>query len=419
MSNVFEALAPRGPIKAGDDKWDVFLSYRSVNRPWVLRLYDQLRHADYEVFMDQFVLTTSGGLNVQLEQNLERSATAVLIWSSRSEESKWCMDEYNALRTLEDSKPGFRYVVLRVDEIELPTFARAKLWIDFSNQPDGPTGTGLLRLLHGLHGKPLSDQAVRVAAAYDEAVQRALVKVGAARSNGDPDTLLELVQSDAPEWTTTAMLPCKVAEALIALKRPADAVPLLDAIMTRFPRSVRPQQLMGLALARQGKWRAAQQVLGELHELGEKDPETLGILARTWRDRFAESGDLLHLRKARNLYAEAFESTPSDYYTGVNAAANSVLLDELTVAETVAAAVEKLVGTERRKGDYWATATVAEVQLIRRRFADAAKLYAAAVEDDPEAKGSHDSTRAQARRLMDKLGPSAEERAAIEKAFGG
>ena len=77
MSNVFEALAPRGPIKASDDKWDVFLSYRSVNRPWMLRLYDQLRHLDYEVFMDQFVLTTSGGLNTQLEDNLERSATAV------------------------------------------------------------------------------------------------------------------------------------------------------------------------------------------------------------------------------------------------------------------------------------------------------------------------------------------------------
>jgi hypothetical protein len=189
--------------------------------------------------------------------------------------------------------------------------------------------------------------------------------------------------------------------------------------MARFPRSVRPQQLKGLALAREGKWRAAQQVLGELHELGEKDPETLGILARTWRDRFAESGDPLHLRKARNLYAEAFESTPSDYYPGVNAAANSVLLNELEPAERFAAAVEKLIGTERRNGDYWATATAAEVQLIRRRFADAATLYAAAVEDDPEAKGNHESTRAQARRLMDSLSPSAKERDLIEKAFGG
>jgi Flp pilus assembly protein TadD len=418
MSSALEALAPRGPIMSADDQWDVFLSYRSTNRPWVLRLYDQLRHLGYEVFMDQFVLTTSGGLNTQLEQHLSKSATAAMIWSSHSEESQWCEDEYTALRTMEKSKRNFRYVVLRVDPVELPLMAQAKLWIDFSSQPDGPTGTGLLRLLHGLHGKPLSDEAVRVATAFDEATTRALAKVGAARNNGDADALIELARSEAPEWTTTALLRCKVAEALIALKRPQAALPLLDALIAQFPRSIRPQQLKGLALARQGDWRAAQQVLGELHELGERDPETLGILARTWRDRFAQSGDVLHLRKARNLYAEAFEATPSDYYTGINAAANSVLLGDLANAETLAAAVEKIVGTKRRKGDYWGTATVAEVQLIRRRFGEAATLYAAAVEDDPEAKGNHESTRAQARRLMDKLSPADADRAAIEAAFG-
>jgi hypothetical protein len=183
VSSVFEALAPGGPIKSTDDQWDVFLSYRSVNRAWVLRLYDQLRYLGYEVFMDQFVLTTSGGLNMQLEQHLERSATAVMNWSSRGEESKWCEDEHAALRSLEKTKRNFCYVVVRVDEVELPLMAQAKLWIDFSGQPDGPTATGLLRLLNGLQGKPSSDEAVRVAAAYDDAVARALVKVNAARSN--------------------------------------------------------------------------------------------------------------------------------------------------------------------------------------------------------------------------------------------
>ena len=369
--------------------------------------------------MDQFVLSTSGGLDAQLEQNLKLSATAVLIWSSRSEESKWCEDEYNALRTLEESKAGFRYLVLRVDEIDLPLFAKAKLWIDFSGQPDGPTDTGLLRLLHGLHGKPLSDKAVRSADNYEQAVQRALVRVGAARRNGDADRLLELAQSGAAEWTTSPTLSCKVVQGLIELNRAADAMPLLDALVTRFPRSAWPQQLMGLALTRQGKWRAAQQVLGELFEHPTKDNETLSLLAHTWRDRFVKSCDPLHLRKARNLYAEALAYTRSDNYARINAAATSVLLGELDVADKYVAEVEKLVGAEPRKGDYWLTAIIAETQLIRRRFSDAAKLYAAAVEDDPEAKGSHESTRAQARRLMDKLGPTAEERGAIEKAFGG
>jgi hypothetical protein len=147
MANVFEALAPRGPIKGPNDKWDVFLSYRSVNRPWVLRLYDQLRYLGYEVFMDQFVLTTADGLEDQLEQNLRRSATGVLIWSERSEDSVYCGKELRALSLLEQNKENFRSVVLRTSEVELPLFAQEKLWIDFSGQPDGPSGTGLLRLL--------------------------------------------------------------------------------------------------------------------------------------------------------------------------------------------------------------------------------------------------------------------------------
>jgi tetratricopeptide (TPR) repeat protein len=397
----------------------VFLSYRSVNRPWVLQLYDQLRYLGYEVFMDQFVLTTSDSLEIQLEENFRRSATGVLIWSERSEDSVFCGKELRALTLLEQNKENFRSVVLRTSEVELPLFAQEKLWIDFSGQPDGPSGTGLLRLLYGLRGAAVSDEAVHLAATYDEAVKRAAAKVAAARANGDPDALVELAKSDAPEWTTTSMLPCKTAEGLIALKRPNEALTILEAVTQKFPRSVRPQQLKGLALARQGNWKAAQQVLGELHELGEKDPETLGMLARTWRDRYAQSGDLLHLRRARNLYSEAFSVTPSDYFTGINAAANSVLLGELDEAEKFAAAVEKLVGVKPRKSSYWMTATVAEVQLIRRRFADAARLYAAAVENDPEARGNHESTRDQARHLMEKLQPTPEERAAIEKAFGG
>jgi tetratricopeptide (TPR) repeat protein len=395
------------------------LSYRSVSRPWVLRLYDQLRHLGYEVFMDQFVLTTSGNLDAQLANNLERSAAAVLVWSSRSSESQWCKDEYEALRTLEKTKAGFRYVVVCVDQTALPTFIQAKLWIDFSSLPDGPTGTGLLRLLHGLHGKPLSDEAVRAATAYDEDVQRGIVRISAARESGDVDLLVDMARSEAPEWTTTALLRAKVAEALLSLKRPNDAMPLLEELTQRFPRSIRPRQLQGLAFARMGDWRSAQRILGELYEMGEKDPETMGILARTWRDRFTESQNILHLRKARLLYEEAFASTPTDYYTGINAAATSVLLGDLDAAERLAAAVETIVGNCPKKDDYWATATVAEVQLIRRNYAKAAELYLAAVEDEPEAKGSHASTRAQARRLMDKLQPTTDERAAIESAFPG
>ena len=60
------------------------------------------------------------------------------------------------------------------------------------------------------------------------------------------------------------------------------------------------------------------------------------------------------------------------------------------------------------------TATVAEVFLLMKRYDDAARLYKAAVATARSETGSHQSTWTQARRLMEKLGPSPEERALIQ-----
>src|SRR5437764_6961024 len=122
-------------------------------------------------------------------------------------------------------------------------------------------------------------------------------------------------------------------------------------------------QLRGLALARKGYWQSAKDVLSILYEQGEQDPETLGIYARTWKDRYQESKDSLHLEKACSLYELAFRNAPRDYYTGVNAAATNVMLGQLDKAAALAGEVEEIVGTTEKPSDYWMTATVAEVQL--------------------------------------------------------
>jgi len=86
------------------------------------------------------------------------------------------------------------------------------------------------------------------------------------------------------------------------------------------PKAVRAKQLRGLALARSGETMKAQLVLGKLYAAGEIGPETLGILARTWMDRYNQTNEKTFLLKSRDLYRQAFEAFPSDYYTGINAA---------------------------------------------------------------------------------------------------
>ncbi len=417
------SLAPK-PRSLGDgDKWNVFLSYRSVNRPWVLNLYDVLRGHGHQVFLDQVTLKAGDALTRSLEEGLQTSQAGVLVWSSSAADSEWVRNEYEAMDHLTKNKEGFRFVPVRLDDQPLPLFASTRVFLDFSAYPDGPSGGELLRLLHSVVGAPLSDEAARFAAEQDEAARKALASVSAAIKNGDAERLESLYQAGGLPWLTSAALGSKAAEGLIDMADLERAISILTDLEARFPRAIRPRQLHALALARRGDdgdLSDAQAILGELYEAGERDPETLGIYGRTWMDRFAISGDLKHLRRSRDLYAEAFEGAQDDYYTGINAASKSVFIgsqDDLDAAAGYAERVQEIVGTDPIPGDYWQTATVGELFLIRKDFASAARLYGDAVAMAPDADGMHRSTWKQACRLMEQLQPGAEDRAAIRRLF--
>jgi hypothetical protein len=416
-------LAPPARQLEGNDRWNVFLSYRSVNRPWVLNLYDVLRQAGHSVFLDQLVLKPSDPLTRRLEDALTSSQAGVLVWSKFTADSEWVRSEYETLTRLSKEKKGFQFVPVALDGTKLPAFAANLIYLDFSSYPDGPNGGELLRLLHALAGEPLSREAADFALQQDEESQIAAVKIRAAVRNGYPERVLQLAKEGGLPWEVSSALACLAAEGLTKLKRNNDALALLDSVRKRFPRAIRPQQLYALALARRGNpgdLEQAQEILGALYEHGERDPETLGIYGRTWMDRFARSGNLNHLRQSRDLYAEAFERAPDDYYTGINAAAKSVFLrspEDLKSADDYATRVQKVVGVEPKTGDYWWTATVGELHLIRKNYDAAGHAYKAAVAIAPEEIASHETTWKQACRLMEILSPASEERSSVRSAF--
>ena len=417
MADRWLDLAPKPDALPAGKEWHVFLSYRSVNRPWVLTLYDVLNVLGYKVFLDQYVLTAATPLAIALGEALDTSAGAVMIWSGSYEDSEWCKQEFAKLETLQSLKKGFRYVIARIDESEIAGLAATKLWIDFSQQREGPAGSGLLSLLYGLKGQPLPPAAVKLAAEVDAQMRDGLLSVKAARDAGDANTLVALAETDDMAWTGSPMLICSVAECLIAMNKIPEAIKVLDRVEAAFPKTLRPKQLRGLALARSGQTMKAQLLLGKLYAAGEIDPETLGILARTWMDRYSQSGDQLFLLKSRDLYRQAFEAFPTDYYAGVNAASKSLLAGEKETAAQLAARVQKVVGDRPVANDYWKTATAAELQLLQARYPEAAALYRVAVVMAPGDKASHESTYAQAKLLSQALGASDEQRALIDAAF--
>jgi tetratricopeptide (TPR) repeat protein len=401
-------------------KWNVFLSYRSVNRGWVLNLYDVLTEIGFKVFLDQYVLKPGDSLVRTLEDGLENSQAGILIWSNAATDSEWVRNEYDVMISRATNDKTFHFVPVKIERVKLPVFANTKLFIDFTEYPDGPNGGDLLRLVYGIVGKPLNDEAVHFAWEQDEASGIANAKITAAIRNNRSQKLLQLFNESGVPWKTTASLACKTAEGLIKLGNENEAIEMLAKTEKDFPKSIRPKQLKALALARRGKdndLNDAQDILGELYALNHLDPETLGIYGRTWMDRYKLSGDLSELRQSRNYYAEAFEKAPDDYYTGINAASKSIFLGEVDKGKTYAEKVELLVGNKAIPGDYWQTATIAELFLIQKKYKEAIDMYQQAVDMCPTEKRSHESTWKQAKLLLEKLQPSEEEATALSNVF--
>ena len=96
-------FSPKPRELTGSDQWNVFLSYRSVNRPWVLNLFDVLREQGHKVFLDQCVLKVGDELTARLEEALKKSQAGILVWSASTQDSDWVRREYQAMERQADA----------------------------------------------------------------------------------------------------------------------------------------------------------------------------------------------------------------------------------------------------------------------------------------------------------------------------
>jgi len=416
-------FAPEPTPLINGNLWHVFLSYRSVNRSWVLNLYDILTELGHKVFLDQYVMKSGDILIEQLENALEKSQAGILVWSNEARDSEWVKKEYYTMESKVTKDKSFHFVPLRVNQVSLPLFASNRIFIDFSAYPDGPNGGDLIRLLHAIVGQPLSAAAVKFSNELDESSEMASAQVNASIRNGRDERLLQLFDAGGLPWETSAALGCKAANGLISLKKYTEAITILDKLEKVFPKSLRPKQLKALALARRNEGNDAedsQEILGILNKLNYLDAESSGIYARTWMDRYEKSKDINDLLQSRALYAEAFERSPDDYYTGINAAAKSIFIgtdEDIATAYDYADRTQKIVGDQMVPDDYWKTATVAEVMLIKKQYKEAGAMYAQAIQIEPKSFGSHESTKKQALKLLEKLKATEEEKSWVLAAF--
>lgn len=192
------------------------------------------------------------------------------------------------------------------------------------------------------------------------------------------------------------------ADALLRLNRPRYALSVIEQARQLDPDDVEARQIEGIALGRTRRYAEAREALRRLAE-EQKDGETLGLLARTWKDewtqvwnahpqrkldtRAAARDTAVTLQSAASAYVEAFRAAPGDYYPGINALTLGRLWEHVTGRKSrlplslIAAGVgwSANVAVERRdKDQYWALATRAELAMIEDRKDDAIDDYSEA-----------------------------------------
>jgi patatin-related protein len=407
-------LAPPAPVFEPGEEWSVFVAHGSVDHVFLVNLCDALRNRGHKVFADHPAMAEKDRLAA-----LNGCPSGLLLWSSAESDIGRMRQALGEMQ--ERARRGaFAFVIVRPGAAALPAFAAEAPAVECSLRPDGPGGGEALRLLLALAGRPIGEAEEAAAAAEDLAARSFVARVREPGAN--VERLLALLADDGA-WERSSGLGCAVAYRLVGLGEYDAALKAIEILSRRFPEAHRPKQLLALARARRGKAAdlgAAQQALGALYELKVRDPETLGIYARTYMDDYNATGNAASLRKSRDLYAESYDLFPDSYYTGINAAAKSVFLqteEDLGRGRRYAGAVQRAIGTQAIPGDYWQTATVAEAHLILGAYDAAAAVYAQAVDQNPGDQGSHATTFRQASKLMAVLRVDADARKKIRAAF--
>jgi class 3 adenylate cyclase len=177
--------------------------------------------------------------------------------------------------------------------------------------------------------------------------------------------------------------------------------------LRQFPGDPRLRQLLALALARTGASVQANRQLRQLVDEGHADEETVGMLARTYKDLWSKTHDpdarRQHLESALHWYGEAHRHS-GGYWSGINAATMALLLgrpdDARVLARKVRDACLALRAETAGADDYWLLATLGEAALLMGETAAAQEWYGRAVGLGVHSYGDLASTRRNARLIL-------------------
>lgn len=133
-------------------KYDVFLSYKSCDQEWVVKLKNALVKAGIKVWLDKDEIRPGDLFAEAIEEGLKSSETIAIIVSPEAMNSGWVKAEYyRAVSLAIKENPPQRIIPLLFCDAELPGFLKDRQWVDFRDE--NRFEISLQKLIWGIQGE--------------------------------------------------------------------------------------------------------------------------------------------------------------------------------------------------------------------------------------------------------------------------
>jgi tetratricopeptide (TPR) repeat protein len=233
------------------------------------------------------------------------------------------------------------------------------------------------------------------------------MRIDIARKGNRPGDILVLAE-EAPNIGFRIEAYRSAGNALRSLGQFALALGQYEKALALAPDDLESRRQKGLLLGRLKQSDAAKEWLQDLLKVVPDDAESWALLGRVEKDSWVDSwrgegktvdqmqqdaaADEALLQEAIDAYAKGFRKVPAHYYSGINAVGLMHLQAHLTGKEEQAELRKEMAGgvrwavrgaLERDSKDYWARATLAELEGLssKKEIVEAALKSAAAVAD--------------------------------------
>jgi len=115
-------------------KYDVFLSYSSMDKPVVRSLAKRLKSDGLRVWFDEWEIRPGDMIGKRIEEGLEASRVLVLAMSTHTFQSEWATLESGTFRFRDPTNKERRFVPLRLDDAEIKDTLKQFAYVDWRDK---------------------------------------------------------------------------------------------------------------------------------------------------------------------------------------------------------------------------------------------------------------------------------------------